>query len=205
MTINNSINTISIRKKKYVDDTTGLKKIFGFWLYLVSDCIIFATMFSVYFVMVDNVSDGPIGKDIFQLSFLVLETMLLLFSTVFYGMVKILVHKKKLMYSIIALFITSVFGLGFVILELFEFYTLIMKDYGPNRSGFLSAFFTLIGLHGIHVFFGIIWILVMISQIIKFGLSRIICIRIACLGLFWHFLDLVWICIFTFVYLIGIV
>lgn len=202
MIINNLIPIIEMNKKKYSNDVIESKKIFGFWLYLISDCILFATMFSVYFVMVNNISDGPIGKDIFKLSFILSETILLLFSTISYGMVKISVHQKRLMNTVIFLFITFFFGLGFIGLEFFEFYSLIIKGYGPSRSGFLSALFTLVGAHGIHVFFGIIWVLVMICQIIKFGISKITHIRIVCLGLFWHFLDLVWICLFTFVYLI---
>lgn len=204
MTVNNIINTIEIKNNSHINTTTESKKIFGFWLYLVSDCILFATMFSVYFVMSDNISDGPSGKDIFKLSFVVLETIFLLLSTVSYGMVKILVYRKKLIHTIIALLITFIFGLSFISLELFEFYTLIIKGYGPFRSGFLSAFFTLVAMHGIHVFFGMIWILVMICQIMTFGITHIMRIRIACLSLFWHFIDLVWICVFTFVYLIGI-
>jgi len=205
MTVNNIINTIEIQDNSHTNTKNTSKKIFGFWLYLVSDCILFATMFSVYFVMSDSVSDGPSGKDIFKLSFVILETIFLLLSTISYGMVKILIYKKRLIYTIIALLITFIFGLIFISLELFEFYTLIIKGYGPCRSGFLSAFFTLVTTHGIHVFFGMIWILVMVFQIIKFGITQIIRIRIECLSLFWHFIDLVWICVFTFVYLIGIV
>ncbi|HXK00532.1 MAG TPA: cytochrome o ubiquinol oxidase subunit III [Buchnera sp. (in: enterobacteria)] len=205
MTVNNMINTITIKENTSINTTTESKKIFGFWLYLVSDCILFATMFSVYFVMVDNISDGPSRKDIFKLSSVVLETIFLLLSTISYGTVKILVYKERFLYTIIALLITFIFGLSFISLEFFELHTLIIKGFGPNRSGFLSAFFTLIVMHGLHVFFGMIWILVIIFQIIKFGITKIMRIRIVCLSLFWHFIDLVWICVFTFVYLIGIV
>ncbi|CAL4324496.1 cytochrome o ubiquinol oxidase subunit III [Buchnera aphidicola] len=202
MIINNLIPIVEMNKKKYINDVIESKKIFGFWLYLISDCILFATMFSVYFVMVNNTADGPTGKDIFKLSFILLETILLLFSTISYGLVKISVYQNRLMNTVIFLFITFFFGLGFIGLEFFEFYSLIKKGYGPSRSGFLSAFFTLVATHGIHVFFGVFWVLVMICQIIKFGISKTTYIRILCLGLFWHFLDLVWICLFTFVYLI---
>jgi len=201
MISNNTINKID---NKFLHVEKNSKTIFGFWLYLVSDCIIFATMFAVYFVMMHSISNGPTGKEIFQLSVVLIETILLLLTAIFSGLTNIAVYKKNLRCVILSLLINFILGLGFVSLELLEFYHLIIEGYSPNRNGFLSAFFTLIGMHGIHIIFGMLWIIVIIFQTLKFGVTEMIAIRIKCLNLFWHFLDIIWMCIFTFIYLIGV-
>ena len=179
-------------------------KIFGFWIYLMSDCIIFATLFATYAVMVNSTAGGPAGKDIFELPFVMGETALLLLSSITYGMAVIAMNNdnKGGVNSWLAL--TFLFGLGFIGMEIYEFHHLISEGFGPDRSGFLSGFFTLVGTHGLHVTSGLVWMLVMMFQVSKRGLTSAIRTRILCLSLFWHFLDVVWICVFTVVYLMGV-
>ncbi len=182
---------------------SGANKVFGFWIYLMSDCIIFATLFATYAVMANNTAGGPAGKDIFELPFVLVETALLLLSSITYGMAVIATNNgnKAAVNSWLAL--TFLFGLGFIGMELYEFHHLIEEGYGPQRSGFLSGFFTLVGTHGLHVASGLIWMLVLMIQIAKRGLTATNRTRIMCLSMFWHFLDVVWICVFTVVYLLG--
>ncbi|MGV3346713.1 cytochrome o ubiquinol oxidase subunit III [Enterobacteriaceae bacterium LUAb1] len=182
---------------------TGATKIFGFWIYLMSDCIIFATLFATYAVMVNATAGGPSGKDIFDLPFVLGETALLLLSSITYGMAVIAMNKGSKSAVNGWLIITFLFGLGFIGMEIYEFHHLILEGYGPDRSGFLSAFFTLVGTHGLHVTAGLIWMLVLMYQIAVRGLTSTNRTRIMCLSLFWHFLDVVWICVFTVVYLLG--
>ncbi|WP_130834229.1 cytochrome o ubiquinol oxidase subunit III [[Erwinia] mediterraneensis] len=182
----------------------GANKIFGFWIYLMSDCIIFATLFATYAVMVNSTAGGPAGKDIFELPFVLVETALLLLSSITYGMAVISMNhdNKGAVNGWLAL--TFLFGLGFICMEIYEFHHLIAEGFGPDRSGFLSGFFTLVGTHGLHVTSGLIWMLVLMYQIAKRGLTSTNRTRILCLSLFWHFLDVVWICVFTVVYLMGV-
>ncbi|KGT88492.1 cytochrome o ubiquinol oxidase subunit III [Enterobacter cancerogenus] len=181
----------------------GANKVFGFWIYLMSDCIIFATLFATYAVMVNNTAGGPAGKDIFELPFVLVETALLLLSSITYGMAVIAMNNQNKGSVISWLALTFLFGAGFIGMEIYEFHHLILKGFGPDRSGFLSAFFTLVGTHGLHVTSGLIWMAVMMFQISKRGLTATNRTRIMCLSLFWHFLDVVWICVFTVVYLMG--
>ncbi|MEN4851112.1 cytochrome o ubiquinol oxidase subunit III [Pantoea agglomerans] len=182
---------------------SGANKVFGFWIYLMSDCIIFATLFATYAVMVNNTAGGPAGKDIFELPFVLVETALLLLSSITYGMAVISMNKEQKGAVIGWLALTFLFGLGFIGMEIYEFHHLIAEGFGPDRSGFLSGFFTLVGTHGLHVTSGLIWMLVLMFQISKRGLNATNRTRIMCLSLFWHFLDVVWICVFTVVYLMG--
>ncbi|VFP78897.1 Cytochrome bo(3) ubiquinol oxidase subunit 3 [Candidatus Erwinia haradaeae] len=178
-------------------------KIFGFWLYLMSDCIIFATLFATYGVMVTSTASGPTGKDIFNLPFVLLETICLLISSGTCGLVLIRMHQEKKNAVILWFGLTIIFGLSFIGMEGYELLHLITKGMGPSLSGFLSAFFTLLGAHALHVTAGLIWMILLMIQIAQRGLTTINCIRIMCLSLFWHFLDIIWICVFTIVYLIG--
>ncbi|MFP3013220.1 MAG: cytochrome o ubiquinol oxidase subunit III [Arsenophonus sp.] len=182
----------------------GATKIFGFWIYLMSDLILFACLFATYVVLVNGTANGPIGKDIFNLNFVLLETFLLLFSSIAYGFVMIAMYKQKINLVKLWLLITFLLGFTFVIMEIYELNELISKGYGPDRSAFLSAFFTLISTHGIHVSFGLAWIIIMIIHISRHGLTVVNQTRLSCLSLFWHFLDVVWICVFSVVYLLGV-
>lgn len=182
----------------------GAKTVFGFWLYLMSDCILFATIFATYVVLAPNTAGGPSGKEIFELPFVLGETAFLLLSSVTYGLAMLASYKGKKSQVQAWLGITFLFGLAFICMEIYEFNLLISEGYGPSRSGFLSGFFTLVGTHGLHVTVGLVWMIVMMVQINMNGLTAKNGTRLMCLSLFWHFLDIVWICVFTVVYLLGV-
>ena len=182
---------------------TSEMTVFGFWLYLMTDCILFASIFAAYAVLVNNVAGGPSGHDIFELPYVLGETACLLLSSITYGFAMLAVFKGKKSQVLFWLAITFLFGLGFIGMEINEFHKLIEEGFGPNRSGFLSGFFTLVGTHGLHVSSGLIWMGVMMYQVWKNGLTPSNITRLSCLSLFWHFLDVVWICVFTVVYLMG--
>ncbi|MDH0748413.1 cytochrome o ubiquinol oxidase subunit III [Pseudomonas sp. GD03842] len=181
----------------------GEMKIYGFWIYLMTDCILFASIFAIYAVLVNNVAGGPSGHDIFELPYVLGETACLLLSSITYGFAMLAMHKGNKAGVLGWLFITFLFGLGFIGMEVNEFHLLIEEGYGPNRSGFLSAFFTLVGTHGVHVTSGLIWMAILMYQVSKNGLTSTNQTRLSMLSLFWHFLDVVWICVFTVVYLMG--
>jgi cytochrome o ubiquinol oxidase subunit 3 len=181
----------------------GSKTTLGFWIYLMSDCLIFSGLFATFAVLQHHTAGGPDGKELFDLSYVLVETMLLLISSFTFGVAMLNLYAGNKSKVIAWLLITFLFGAGFVGMEINEFMHLIHEGNGPGRSAFLSAFFTLIGTHGLHVTFGLIWILVMMHQVKTFGLDGIAKRRLSCLSLFWHFLDIVWICVFTFVYLFG--
>jgi cytochrome o ubiquinol oxidase subunit 3 len=181
----------------------GATKVFGFWLYLMTDCILFATVFAAYAVLMNSVAGGPSGKDIFELPYVLVETFCLLFSSITYGFAMLAMHKGNKSQVIGWLAVTFLLGLAFIVLEINEFHHLIAEGYGPSRSAFLSGFFTLVGTHGLHVTSGLIWMVVLMFQVNKKGLTATNQTRLSCLSLFWHFLDIVWICVFTVVYLLG--
>ena len=181
----------------------GETTVFGFWLYLMTDCILFASIFAVYAVLVNNVAGGPSGHDIFELPYVLGETALLLFSSITYGFAMLALFKGKKQQVLFWLAMTFLLGAGFIAMEINEFHLLISEGYGPSRSGFLSGFFTLVGTHGLHVSAGLLWLLVMFIQLKRNGLTQTNKTRMACLSLFWHFLDLVWIGVFSVVYLSG--
>jgi cytochrome o ubiquinol oxidase subunit 3 len=176
----------------------------GFWLYLMSDCLMFAVLFAVYAVLGRSYAAGPSGADLFDLPLVAVNTALLLFSSITYGFAMIAMQQGSKRGVLVWLAITGLFGLGFLGLELTEFSHLIHEGAGPGRSAFLSSFFTLVGTHGLHVTFGIIWLLTLLTQVGKFGLTPANKRRLMCLSMFWHFLDLIWIGVFTFVYLMGV-
>ena len=175
----------------------------GFWLYLMSDCLIFAVLFASYAVLGRSYAAGPSGADLFDLPMVAANTAMLLFSSITYGMAMVAMQAGKKQHVLAWLAITGLFGLGFLTLEVTEFAHLIHEGAGPQRSAFLSAFFTLVGTHGLHVTFGTIWLVTLMVQVAKGGLSAANQRRLTCLSMFWHFLDVVWIGVFTFVYLMG--
>ncbi|BEV15840.1 cytochrome o ubiquinol oxidase subunit III [Herbaspirillum sp. AP02] len=176
----------------------------GFWIYLMSDCLIFACLFACYAVLGRNYAGGPTGAELFDLPLVALNTALLLLSSITYGFAMLAMQAKKQQNTIIWLIITGLLGAGFIYFELYEFLHLIHEGAGPTRSGFLTSFFALVGTHGLHVTFGIIWLIVLLFQINKHGLTEANGRRLMCLSMFWHFLDVVWIGVFTFVYLMGV-
>lgn len=183
---------------------THEQRAFGFWLYLMGDAVIFALLFATYIIMVKNTAGGPSGKDLFDLKNAGIETALLLVSSTTFGFASLCSRTGNRGAVIAWLLVTFVLGAGFVFLELREFAGMIAIGAGPDRSGFLSAFFTLVGTHGLHVSVGLVWILIMCSQIMLKGLSVPVTSRLFRLGLFWHFLDIAWVGIFSIVYLPGL-
>ncbi len=177
----------------------------GFWIYLMSDLVIFSILFTTFVVLGPNHAGGPGPKELFSLPFLFVETILLLVSSVTYGLAMVAMQDGESPQVTNMLRITFLLGAGFVIMELYEFIEMIMAGHGPQVSGFLSAFFTLVATHGAHVSFGLLWMLIMMYQIKTKGLTLNVKSRLMMLSLFWHFLDIVWVGVFTIVYLIGMV
>lgn len=180
------------------------KTTLGFWLYLMTDCILFATLFATYVVMRGATAGGPDGAHIFEMPIVLAETIILLVSSFTCGLALIALQKRKVRQMVYALACTFVLGIAFVSIELWEFTKLIGEGYGPQRSGFLSAFFTLVGTHGLHITVGLLWLAVLVGVLAKRGLSSKLTRQFTLFALFWHFLDLVWIFIFTVVYLMGV-
>lgn len=176
----------------------------GFWLYLMSDCLIFACLFVTYGVLGRSYAAGPSGADLFDLPLVAANTALLLFSSITYGFAMLAMQRKQLRATLVWLAITGLLGAGFIGLELHEFAHLIHEGAGPQRSAFLSSFFALVGTHGLHVAFGIFWLVTLLVQLGRHGLTTANRRRLMCLSMFWHFLDVVWIGVFTFVYLMGV-
>lgn len=180
------------------------KTVFGFWLYLMSDVVLFATLFAVFAVVGRSYAGGPTGKELFDLSFVLVETAVLLASSVAFGFVTLAAQDNRKRATLLWMAVTFVIGAVFIVMEVYEFHHLIEEGAGPSRSAFLSAYFTLVGTHGLHVFTGLLWMIVMAIQMARDGLTATVHRRLGLLGLFWHFLDVIWIVVFTEVYLIGV-
>ncbi len=181
----------------------GSSTMLGFWIYLMSDCLIFAILFAVYGVLGANYAAGPAPKDLFDLNLVALNTAMLLFSSITYGFAMLAMEKGRTGAVQGWLFVTGLFGLAFLGIELYEFAHMIHEGATPQRSAFLSSFFTLVGTHGLHVTFGLIWLVTLMVQVARRGLIPANRRRLMCLSMFWHFLDVIWIGVFTFVYLMG--
>ncbi|RZA32301.1 MAG: cytochrome o ubiquinol oxidase subunit III [Lysobacteraceae bacterium] len=176
----------------------------GFWIYLMSDCLIFASLFATYAVLGRNYAGGPTGAELFDLTLIAINTGFLLLSSITFGIAMVSAQAKKLGATLLWMGVTGLLGVAFLSLELYEFFHLIHEGAGPQRSGFLTAFFALVGTHGLHVLFGAIWLVTLMVQLAKHGINTENFRRLQCLSLFWHFLDVVWIGVFTFVYLMGV-
>ncbi|MCE7026970.1 cytochrome o ubiquinol oxidase subunit III [Jiella avicenniae] len=183
----------------------GGSTMLGFWIYLMSDCLIFAVLFATYGVLAGAYAAGPRPDEIFELPLLAANTAMLLFSSITYGFAMIAMQNRNKQAVLLWLVVTAVFGALFVGIELYEFASLIHEGATPQRSAFLSAFFTLVATHGLHVSFGILWMIVLMVQVQKRGLLADNRRRLMCLSMFWHFLDVIWIGVFTFVYLIRVI
>ena len=177
---------------------------FGFWLYLMTDLILFSAIFATYAVVGQNYAGGPTGKELFHLPYAFGETICLLSSSAICGLAVLAMNNDKKGLVLTWLAVTFLLGLGFISMEINEFYRMILEGNGPQRSGFLSSFFTLVGTHGAHVACGLLWMAVIMGQVVTKGLTTSVQSRFMRLGMFWHFLDIVWIGIFTFVYLMGV-
>ena len=176
---------------------------FGFYLYLLSDCILFATLFAAFAVLHGAVADGPTGHRLFDLRNAFIETACLLTSSVTCGMAMLACDRRDTRSALVALAATFVLGGVFLSLELTEFAHLVADGAGPSRSAFLSAFFMLVSTHGLHVTAGLAWLVVLVLQLRQRGFSEGVVRRLFCFSLFWHVIDVVWIAVFSFVYLIG--
>ncbi len=181
----------------------GSSTMLGFWMYLMSDCLIFAVLFAAYAVLGNSYAGGPSPKEIFELPLVAVNTAMLLFSSITYGFAMLSMEEGRQRIMQMWLVFTGLFGLCFLSIEMYEFATLIHEGAGPTRSAFLSSFFTLVGTHGLHVTMGLIWLVTLMVQVQKHGLIAANKRRLMCLSMFWHFLDVIWIGVFTFVYLMG--
>ena len=177
--------------------------VFGFWLYLMTDCLLFASFFATYAVLFMNTAGGVSGKDIFELNFVAVEPAALLLSSITFGFAMICARRQNKSGALAWLAVTWALGACFIGMEVYEFHHLIEHGNGPQQSAFLTAFFSLVGLHGLHVTAGLIWMTIMFIEVTRRGLGEQTVTRLSCLSLFWHFLDIVWICVFTVVYLMG--
>ncbi len=182
----------------------GSSTMLGFWIYLMSDCLIFAVLFAIYGVLGASYAAGPAPKDLFDLQLVAVNTAMLLFSSLTFGFAMLAMLKNDVRGTLIWLSVTGLFGLAFLGIELYEFAHLIHIGATPQRSAFLSSFFTLVGTHGLHVAFGILWLVTLMTQVRRHGLIEANKRRLMCLSMFWHFLDVIWIGVFTFVYLLGV-
>lgn len=181
----------------------GSTTVLGFWIYLMSDCLLFAALFATYAVLAGESAGGPTGRNLFSLPYVLTETVCLLLSSFTYGMAMLALNRGARVGVLRWLAITALLGLCFIAMEISEFHRMIGEGAGPDRSAFLSSFFALVGTHGLHVTSGLIWMAVMIAQVALRGLSATNRTRLICLSLFWHFLDIVWIGVFSVVYLTG--
>ena len=176
---------------------------YGFWIFLLTDFIMFAGFFAAYAVLAKATAGGPAARDIVELPLVGTETALLLASSFACGMAGIATAAKNRFWFQVAMAVTALLGAGFLALEAYEFLKLIGEGHGPQRSAFLSAFFALVGCHGVHVTLGLLWLTTMMAQVQAKGFREEIVRRIACFSLFWHALDIIWVALFTTVYLFG--
>jgi cytochrome o ubiquinol oxidase subunit III len=176
---------------------------FGFWIFLLSDIVIFSCFFASYAVLSGQTAGGPGGAQLFDLNNVAIQTACLLLSSFTCGMASIAADVRNARWYQIAMAVTALLGAGFLVLELREFVNLVERGAGPTRSAFLSAFFTLVGCHGLHVSAGLLWLLTMMAQVYAKGFRADIQRRLLCWALFWHALDIVWVAIFSMVYLLG--
>ena len=174
---------------------------YGFWLFLLSDIILFAALFAAYAVLSGETNGGPSGAALFDKTHVLIETACLLASSVTCGFATLAVQRRNELAAYLWMIVTFLLGAGFLNLEWSEFTSLVASGNGPSRNAFLSAFFTLVGTHGLHVTVGLFWLLIMMLQVETLGFLPMVRRRFFCFGLFWHALDIVWIGVFTIVYL----
>jgi len=177
---------------------------YGFWIWLISDIILFSAFFATFAVLSENTDGGPSGRELFSVTTVAIETACLLFSSFTCGIAMIGAHAQNRAMYYWGMAVTFVLGLAFLGIEIHEFSELIAEGAGPTRSGFLSSFFALVGCHGLHVTAGLLWLLTMVAQVWAKGFREDIQRRLLCFGLFWHTLDIIWVGLFSLVYLVGV-
>lgn len=179
-------------------------KALGFWIYLMTDCVLFGSLFATYIVLRDSTAGGPSGADIFDMPSVLMETLLLLASSFTCGLAVVASKGGRKQWALAALGVTFILGAAFLAFELTEFTHLAAEGNSWQTSAFLSAFFTLVGTHGLHIAAGLLWLGVMMWQVTRRGFTEGVMRRLSLFGMFWHFLDIIWIFIFTIVYLMGV-
>lgn len=195
MTLKNSVSPVK--------DIAHSKVSFGFWVYLMADLLLFGTLFAAFMVLRDAIAGGPNGKELFDLPFVFIETVILLLSSFACGLALLQARAGKKRETITWLAVTGVLGAAFLGMELYEFSQLVHEGYSWTRSAFLSAYFGLVGTHGLHITVGLVWLVSSVGFILRKDLTARMVQRLTLFAMFWHFLDLVWIGIFTIVYLMG--
>ena len=176
----------------------------GFWVYLMSDCLVFAGLFATYSVLHGRTAGGPTPRGLFDLPYVLAETAFLLVSSFTCGLASLAMGRRSRAATLGWLAVTFVLGLAFVGMEVHEFAHMVAEGAGPDRSAFLSSFFTLVATHGLHVTCGLIWMAIMMVLVVKKGFTPSTESRLSCLSLFWHFLDIIWVGVFSLVYLFGV-
>lgn len=176
---------------------------YGFWLFVLSDMVLFSALFATYAALSHATDGGPTSNQLFDRNLVAIETLALLLSSFTCGLAMIVAKRGNMKWTLGWLLVTGLLGSVFLFIELYEFGLMISEGAGPQRSAFLSAFFTLVGCHGVHVTAGLLWIGTMMAQIWTKGFKEHIMRRLLCLSVFWHALDIIWVAIFTIVYLIG--
>ena len=194
------MSKVTVAEEKEVFNKTSI----GFWIYLMTDCMLFGSLFITFVILRGATADGPSGREIFDMPMVLAETMILLVSSFTCGLALLAIKAKKVRNILWALAATYVLGVAFLTIEISEFVGLIHEGNGPNTSAFLSSFFTLVGTHGFHIFVGLVWLLTLVAVLYRKGLTAKLTRQLTLFGLFWHFLDLIWIFIFTVVYLMGV-
>jgi cytochrome o ubiquinol oxidase subunit 3 len=177
---------------------------YGFWIFLLSDIIMFSALFATYAVLSGQTNGGPAGRDLFELGNVAVETLCLLFSSYTCGLGMVCLARRRMTGFYVAFATTFVLGSAFLSLELREFAGMVARGAGPSRSAFLSSFFSLVGLHGVHVTVGLTWLLFMVAQIAAKGPRKFVLRRLRCFSLFWHALDIIWVALMSLVYLMGV-
>lgn len=198
-----TLSQVPATTPRAIEDARLDTTLYGFWLYLMSDCILFATVFVAFSVLSREFAAGPSGREIFQLDLVFIETLLLLTSSLTQGLAISAQSLRKTAQTLAWQATTFCLGAGFIGLEISEFRQLVMAGNGPQRSAFLSAFFGLVGLHGLHVSVGLLWMLSLMARLAQQGFTANNRSNLLRLALFWHFLDIVWVGVFTVVYLAG--
>ena len=204
-TTHQAANPLVFYRTDEPDHAAGGGTMLGFWIYLMSDCLIFAMLFATYGVLGSHYAAGPRPQDVFNLPLVAVNTSMLLLSSITYGFAALSARQRQIGATRRWLAITALLGAAFLGIELHEFAHMIHEGATPQRSAFLSAFFTLVGTHGLHVSLGIVWLVTLMVQVARHGLGAANRRRLMCLSLFWHFLDVIWIGVFTFVYLLGVI
>ncbi|MBO9604528.1 MAG: cytochrome o ubiquinol oxidase subunit III [Paenibacillaceae bacterium] len=177
---------------------------FGFWLFLITDCILFASLFATFVVLRDNTAGGPTASELFEMPGVIAETFILLTSSFTSGLAVLAMQRGNVKGLIGGLAVTALLGLSFIVLEVTEFVKMVDEGAKISTSGFLSGFYTLVGTHGLHVSLGLVWMTALIFQLARRGITPVTKRKVTIISLYWHFLDVVWIFVFTIVYLLGV-